>query len=414
MRLNPYGYKRAFTYTPTAEDRHWVDSTIGKAWQARRILDPTAGGGSIPIETHRLGYPTLANDVNPVAALILNATVEWPRAHGALLRAQFDDVAREFMNRAEPKYERVPSGTRKCSHRRLPLGAHGHLSVLRRSGSLSPNWPVASDGPGIRVKPRLGAGPGTAGRVCSFEIVNSTGEQSAGTVARGNGICPYPDCGRVIDGDEIKRQAQAGRMGDQKTAKCIRELITMVRPGGAPGARGLLDAAEARTPPEPPPVTIFAAWGRFSDDDFVRLLKLAAVIAFRYSVVSGLNPNLLERVCHFAAKAVLEGQANRPGAVFAQLRAIYVDDDRFESDFARWTVGTRGQRGKIARYVLARLETNAGERAVDPETDREPGRTALTREIADLAPEEWTPPLLEERQRRLAARAVDLWRADFT
>ena len=135
MRLNPYGYKRAFTYTPTAEDRHWVDSTIGKAWQARRILDPTAGGGSIPIETHRLGYPTLANDVNPVAALILNATVEWPRAHGALLRAQFDDVAREFMNRAEPKYERVPSGTRKCSHRRLPLGAHGHLSVLRRSGS---------------------------------------------------------------------------------------------------------------------------------------------------------------------------------------------------------------------------------------------------------------------------------------
>ena len=106
------------------------------------------------------------------------------------------------------------------------------------------------------MKPRLGAGPGTAGRVCSFEIVNSTGEQSAGTVARGNGICPYPDCGRVIDGDEIKRQAQAGRMGDQKTAKCIRELITMVRPGGAPGARGLLDAAEARTPPEPPPVTI--------------------------------------------------------------------------------------------------------------------------------------------------------------
>ena len=28
----------------------------------------------------------------------------------------------------------------------------------------------------------------------------------------------------------------------------------------------------------------FAAWGRFADDDFVRLLKLAGVIAFRYSV----------------------------------------------------------------------------------------------------------------------------------
>ena len=214
----------------------------------------------------------------------------------------------------------------------------------------------------------------------------------------------------------------------------------------------------------------FAAWGRFSDDDFVRLLKLAGVIAFRYSVVSGLNPNLLERVCHFAAKAVLDGQANRPGAVFAQLRPIYVDDDRFESDFGRWTVGTRGKREKLARHVLARLETDAGERAVDPETDpgtvehvlpenpagewaevfppdrwdaavdrlgnltlleralnRDGGNAgypakraayessgyALTREVADLAPEEWTPALLEERQRRLAARAVRLWRSDF-
>jgi hypothetical protein len=38
---------------------------------------------------------------------------------------------------------------------------------------------------------------------------------------------------------------------------------------------------------------------------------------------------------------------------------------------------------------------------------------ALAREVAELAPEEWTPALLEERQRRLAARAVRLWRADF-
>ena len=46
-----------------------------------------------------------------------------------------------------------------------------------------------------------------------------------------------------------------------------------------------------------------------------------------------------------------------------------MQDDRFESDFARWTVSTRGQRGRLGRYVLARLETDAGERAVDPETD---------------------------------------------
>ena len=215
----------------------------------------------------------------------------------------------------------------------------------------------------------------------------------------------------------------------------------------------------------------FAAWNRFADDDFARLLKLAAVIAFRYSVVSALNTNRLEPVCHQAAKAVLDGRANRPGAVFAHLRPIYVDDDRFEDNFARWTVGARGQRGRIARYVLARLETDAGEHAVDPETDpatvehvlpenpagewaeafppdrweaaadrlgnltllertlnRDVGSAAypakraayensgyaLTRDIADRAPEEWSPALLDERQRRLAERAVQIWRADFT
>ena len=238
------------------------------------------------------------------------------------------------------------------------------------------------------------------------------------------------------------------------------------RPAARPFVRELnLFGARQMTP------VFFAAWGRFSDDDFVRLLKLASVIAFRYSVVSGLNPNPLERVCHLAAKAVLGGQANRPGAVFRHLGPIYVEDDRFESNFARWTVGTRGRRGRLAKYVLARLEADAGERAVDPETDPgtvehvlpenpagewaevfppdrweaavdrlgnltllertlnrnvgnaaypakraayESSTYALTRGIADLAPDEWTPALLEERQRRLAAQAVRLWRADFT
>ena len=238
------------------------------------------------------------------------------------------------------------------------------------------------------------------------------------------------------------------------------------RPAARPFVRELnLFRARQMTP------VFFAAWGRFSDDDFVRLLKLAGVIAFRYSVVSALNPNRLERVCHFAAKAVIDGQANRPGAVFTQLRSIYVEDEPFESDFGRWTVSTRGQRAKIARYVLARLETDAGERVVDHETDtatvehvlpenpagdwaevfppdrweatvdrlgnltlleralnREVGNAAyamkraayessayaLSRGVAELAPEEWTPALLDERQRRLAARAVRLWRADFT
>jgi putative DNA methylase len=40
------------------------------------LLDPFAGGGSIPLEGMRLGLPVLASDLNPVAVLINKAQLE--------------------------------------------------------------------------------------------------------------------------------------------------------------------------------------------------------------------------------------------------------------------------------------------------------------------------------------------------
>jgi adenine-specific DNA methylase len=48
-----------------------------------KILDPFAGGGSIPLEAFRLGCETFASDYNPVATLILKCTLEFPQKFGA-------------------------------------------------------------------------------------------------------------------------------------------------------------------------------------------------------------------------------------------------------------------------------------------------------------------------------------------
>ncbi len=47
-----------------------------------QVLDPFAGGGSIPLEVLRLGCKTYCSDYNPVAVLIEKATLEWPQKYG--------------------------------------------------------------------------------------------------------------------------------------------------------------------------------------------------------------------------------------------------------------------------------------------------------------------------------------------
>ena len=226
LGTNPYGYKRAFSYIPREQDRRWLQSTIAARCPDIAVLDPTAGGGSIPLEACRIGVAAIANDLNPVAALLLNATVDWPIQHAATLLDEFRTLADEFVIRALPKYSGVFPAERQGVRIEGYLWART-VSCPYCDGlvPLSPNWRLAPDGSGVRLRPHLGGGPGTEGRVCSFEIVTSAQEQSAGTVARGDGTCPYADCGRVIDGDEIKAQAQAGRMGEQLFAVAYKERV---------------------------------------------------------------------------------------------------------------------------------------------------------------------------------------------
>ena len=46
-----------------------------------KVLDPFAGGGAIPLEALRLGCETYAGEYNPVAVLILKATLEYPQKY---------------------------------------------------------------------------------------------------------------------------------------------------------------------------------------------------------------------------------------------------------------------------------------------------------------------------------------------
>ena len=60
---------------------------------------------------------------------------------------------------------------------------------------------------------------------------------------------------------------------------------------------------------------LFAAWKEWPRRDFVRTLKLACALHFRYTVVSRLNASDLEPVYHKASRAVAKGTARTPRIV---------------------------------------------------------------------------------------------------
>lgn len=218
LGADPYGYQRAFTFLPQQLDH------------PRIVLDPTAGGESIPFEAARLGCDVVGNDLNPVAALLLMATVEFPFKFGTQLVDRYKELAKRFKDLATPRFEGLFA-------KEAPNVAVVDGYLWSRTVScpycgglvpLSPNWQLTNDGVGVRLVPITSGGT----RQIRFEIAHESKEHGIGTVKDGTGICPFPDCRRTIDGDEIKRQAQSGEMGHQLYAVAFREEIEVSAANG--------------------------------------------------------------------------------------------------------------------------------------------------------------------------------------
>lgn len=81
-----YGYPRPFTNSPSAEEREELHDQLRDFWEGDlpTILDPTAGGGVIPLESLRYDIPTVANELNPIPWLMLKLMLEQAPAVGSL------------------------------------------------------------------------------------------------------------------------------------------------------------------------------------------------------------------------------------------------------------------------------------------------------------------------------------------
>ena len=78
------------------------------------VVDPFAGGGSIPLEALRMGCEAFASDLNPVACLILKVMLEDIPRHGTKLAAELRRIGAEIKDQAERElaelYPKDPDG----------------------------------------------------------------------------------------------------------------------------------------------------------------------------------------------------------------------------------------------------------------------------------------------------------------
>lgn len=106
---------------------------------------------------------------------------------------------------------------------------------------------------------------------------------------------------------------------------------------------------------------LMAAKRSLTDADFGDLLRVTVIIAFRYNVIGAQHTGEQERVYHAAAMQLHNSEATNLAQVLATLRQVYPGDDAFKGDFAEKVIKTTQSRNaKIVRYILCKLEKQAG------------------------------------------------------
>ena len=242
-----YANKRAFTHNLSPTQAQWFRNNL--AVPNPTVLDVTAGGGSIPFEAGRLGLHAIANELNPVAALILRATCQWPQQYGPALLTQYRQVSAPFQQRVKELLAGVYPAEKQPDSREIPQKNFSRIDRLHRYAQtylwsrsiecpscqgiipLSPNWRLDDKGAGVKLLPDLTT------RTCSFAIVATLADQSKGTIARGIATCPYADCGIPTPKDYAAAEAQAGRMGHIPYCVIYRDQWQEYTKAGKPKAR---------------------------------------------------------------------------------------------------------------------------------------------------------------------------------
>ena len=207
------------------------------------ILDPFAGGGTIPLEAQRLGLTALAGDLNPVAVLINRAMIEipprfagmppvhpdidktlttWERAQG--LAADVEAYGRWMRDEAQRRIGHLyPDATGPDGEKLTPIAWIWARTVESPDPSWSGHVPLVAswtlaNRPG---KPKVWIEPIIDREAMSISYAIREGGEPphVRTCSGGNGTCLAT--GAAIPASYIKAESRSGRMGQELIAVVV-------------------------------------------------------------------------------------------------------------------------------------------------------------------------------------------------
>jgi adenine-specific DNA methylase len=175
------------------------------------VVDPFAGGGSIPLEALRVGADAFASDLNPVAVLLNKVVLEYIPKYGQKLADEVRKWGEWIKIEAEKElgqfYPKDPDGAMPIAYlwaRTVACEGPGCGAEVPLMRSL---WLAKKSQRSVALRMI----PDQEKKCVGFEIIPEATKVGEGTVRRGSATCPV--CGYTTPVASVRKQLKARRGG---------------------------------------------------------------------------------------------------------------------------------------------------------------------------------------------------------